>query len=97
MKKVILTGNFGLSRIIHGQMRMHDWKMTHRQLLGMFEELIELGVTTFDHADIYGNYTCEALLGEVLSLNKGLRDKIEIVTKCGIKLVSDRYPGRKAY
>jgi predicted oxidoreductase len=59
------------------------------------DELVEMGVISFDHADIYGNYTCEALLGEVLSLNKGLRNKIEIITKCGIKLVSDKFPERK--
>jgi predicted oxidoreductase len=95
MDKVKLTGEFGLSRIIHGQMRMNDWKMSNHQLLKLFEELIEMGVTSFDHADIYGNYSCEAVLGDVLSLKKGLRDKIEIVTKCGIKLVSEKYPERK--
>lgn len=93
--RILLAENFSLSRIIHGQMRMNDWKMTNSDLLGLFHELLDLGITTFDHADIYGNYTCEARLGEVLSLEKGLRDRIEIVTKCGIKLVSDKYPDRK--
>jgi predicted oxidoreductase len=95
MNKISLTNNFGLSRIVHGQMRMGDWKMSINELSAFMEELVELGVTSFDHADIYGNYTCEALLGEVLSLNKGLRNKIEIITKCGIKLVSDKFPERK--
>jgi len=95
MKKEILAGNFGLSRIVHGQMRMGDWKMSTQELSVFMEKLIELGVTSFDHADIYGNYSCEAMLGEVISLNKGLRNKIEIITKCGIKLVSDKYPERK--
>jgi predicted oxidoreductase len=95
MDKVKLSEDFGLSRIIHGQMRMNDWNMSNLQLLNLFEELVEMGITTFDHADIYGNYSCEAVLGDVLSLNKGLRDKIELVTKCGIKLVSEKYPERK--
>jgi predicted oxidoreductase len=95
MDRIKLTENFSLSRIIHGQMRMKDWKMTPQQLLQLFEELLEMGITTFDHADIYGNYECEAILGDVLSLKKGLRDQIEIVTKCGIKLVSGKYPERK--
>jgi len=95
MNKVKLTTNFGLSRIVHGQMRMGDWKMSTRELSVFMEELVELGVTSFDHADIYGNYSCEAMLGEVLNLNKGLRNKIEIITKCGIKLVSDKFPERK--
>jgi predicted oxidoreductase len=95
MNKVNLTTNFGLSRIVHGQMRMGNWKMTSQELSVLMDELVELGVTSFDHADIYGNYGCEAMLGEVLSLNKNLRSKIEIVTKCGIKLVSDKFPERK--
>ena len=95
MNKVKLTTNFGLSRIVHGQMRMGDWKMSTRELSVFMEELVELGVTSFDHADIYGNYSCEAMLGEILNLNKGLRNKIEIITKCGIKLVSDKFPERK--
>lgn len=93
--RINLTDHFSLSRIIHGQMRMNDWNMGNRQLLDLFKQLLNLGITTFDHADIYGNYTCEARLGEVMSLEKGLRNKLEIVTKCGIKLVSDKYPDRK--
>jgi predicted oxidoreductase len=95
MEKVGLTNDFSMSRIIHGQMRMNDWTMKDKQLLHLFEELVGMGITTFDHADIYGNYTCETVLGNVLSLDKSLRGKIEIVTKCGIKLVSDKYPERK--
>ncbi|MFA5974243.1 MAG: aldo/keto reductase [Lentimicrobiaceae bacterium] len=95
MNKVNFTNNFGLSRIVHGQMRMGDWKMSVPELSSLMEELVELGVTSFDHADIYGNYSCEAMLGEVLNTNKGLRNKIEIITKCGIRLVSDKFPERK--
>lgn len=43
------------------------------------------GITTFDHADIYGGYRCEAAFGAALAEAPGLRDRIEIVTKCGIK------------
>lgn len=95
MEKVKFTKDFGMSRIVHGQMRMNDWKMSKQQLLVFFEELIGIGITTFDHADIYGNYTCETMLGNILSLDKSLRNRIEIVTKCGIKLVSDKFPERK--
>ena len=95
MHKTNLTHDFALSRIVHGQMWLAKWGLTGRSLPGFLEELIDLGVTTFDHADIYGNYTCEAMLGDVLALNKGLRDKIQLITKCGIKLVSDKFPGRK--
>ncbi|MFO7614986.1 MAG: aldo/keto reductase [Bacteroidales bacterium] len=89
------TKNFSISRIVHGQMRLAEWNLSSQALLGFLEELIELGVTTLDHADIYGNYVCEAILGETISLDKTIRDRIQIVTKCGIKLVSDKFPGRK--
>jgi len=95
MNKVNLTDNFALSRIVHGQMRMGDWEMSHQELSVFMEELVEMGVTSFDHADIYGNYSCEAMLGDVLNINKSLRNKIEIITKCGIMLVSDKFPERK--
>lgn len=42
-----------------------------------------LALTTTDHADIYGGYTVEALFGDELR-GTGLRDRIEIVTRCGI-------------
>lgn len=45
---------------------------------------VELGVTSFDHADIYGGYRMEALFGEALTLWGGSRHSIEIITKCGI-------------
>ncbi|MEI7492246.1 MAG: aldo/keto reductase [Bacteroidota bacterium] len=93
MNKVKLTNDFGLSRIVHGQMRMNGWNLSPRELLSFMEELVAMGVTTFDHADIYGNYSCEAILGDVIRLKKSLRNEIEIITKCGIKLVSDKNPG----
>jgi predicted oxidoreductase len=93
--KVNLTNDLGLSRIVHGQMRMNGWNLSGRELLKLMEELIELGVTSFDHADIYGNYSCEAIFGDVIRLKKSLRNEIEIITKCGIKLISDKFPGRK--
>jgi predicted oxidoreductase len=95
IKIMNLTDDFGLSRIVHGQMRMAGWKLSDTALLKLIEEEIELGVTSFDHADIYGNYSCESILGDVLNLKKSIRGKIQIITKCGIKLVSDKFPGRK--
>jgi predicted oxidoreductase len=95
MERVNLAEGFGLSRIVHGQMRIPDWHLSPQELLWLMEELTGLGVTSFDHADIYGNYSCEASLGEAIRLKKSFRDGIEIITKCGIKLVSDKFPGRK--
>jgi predicted oxidoreductase len=54
---------------------------------------LEAGITTFDHADIYGQYTCEGLFGRALAEAPALRDRMELVTKCGINAVCDNRPG----
>lgn len=95
MKKVNLSDKFQISPLVHGHWRLNDWKLTDNQLLSLTEQVIELGITTFDHADIYGNYSCEEKFGSILKSNPSLRKRIEIVTKCGIKIMSNKYPERK--
>jgi predicted oxidoreductase len=95
MNRIKLAQDFEISRIVHGLWRLTDWNLSDQELLRLTEQAIELGVTTFDHADIYGDYRCEKLFGDALALNPGLRSRMEIVTKCGIKLVSEKFPGRK--
>lgn len=46
---------------------------------------VDAGYTLFDHADIYGMGLCESLFGKVLKENKGLRKRVFIATKCGIR------------
>ena len=95
MQKITLSKDLRISPVIHGHWRLKEWNMTPQQLLSFTQQSIELGVTTIDHADIYGDYSCELLFGKALSLNPGLRNKIELITKCGIKLMSDKFPERK--
>lgn len=45
-----------------------------------------IGITLFDHADIYRGGKSEAVFGEVLASTPGLRDAIQLQTKCGIRL-----------
>ncbi|ECO8017261.1 hypothetical protein FXS13_01020 [Salmonella enterica] len=52
------------SRFVMGYWRLMDWSMSARQLVSFIEEHLDLGVTTVDHADIYGGYQCEAAFGE---------------------------------
>jgi predicted oxidoreductase len=56
---------------------------------------LELGITTFDHADIYGLYTCEGLFGAALKDAKHLRDQMQIVTKCCINVPCEKRPGTR--
>ena len=77
--------HFTFSEFVAGFWRMESWDMTPMQRLSLIEQYLELGVTTMDHADIYGQYQCETLFGEVLALKPALRQQMQIVSKCGIK------------
>ena len=83
---------FALSRIVAGMWRMAECGMTIEQRIAFIEQCIDMGVTSFDHADIYGNYKVECLFGEALHKQPGLRQRIELVSKCGIKLVAPQRP-----
>lgn len=72
------------SRFVMGYWRLMDWNMSPVQLADFIEEHLDLGITTVDHADIYGGYQCEAAFGEALKRAPALRERMEIVTKCGI-------------
>ncbi len=95
MNKIKLAEVLELSRIVSGHWRLAEWKLSAKELASLTEQTIETGITTFDHADIYGNYSCEKLFGDALRLQPGLRQRIQLVTKLGIKLVSDKFPERK--
>ncbi|KFG97594.1 oxidoreductase [Burkholderia paludis] len=80
------------SRIVFGMWRIADWALSVRERRALIEAALELGVTSFDHADIYGDYAAEGLFGDVLAEARHLRERMQIVTKCGIRLVSARRP-----
>lgn len=94
MIRTQLTPDFSISRIVHGHWRLNDWNLSPQELLTFSKKAVELGVTTIDHAAIYGDYSCEKRFGEVLKLDPSLREKIEIVTKCGLNLISSKFPER---
>lgn len=56
-----------------------------RALREFVDLLIEHGITTVDHADIYGGYRSEAIFGRILGERPTLREHLQIVTKCGIR------------
>jgi predicted oxidoreductase len=81
--------------IVLGLWRLVDWQMTPAQRLSFLQQALELGVSTIDQADIYGDYQSDACLGEAFALQPSLRDRLQIVTKCGIKLVSANRPAHR--
>ncbi|MBN1501306.1 MAG: aldo/keto reductase [Spirochaetes bacterium] len=92
MKRIKLSKTLTLPEIVHGMWRLIDWKWSFNETLEFIESAVNIGITAFDHADIYGNYECEKEFGKAMSMKPELRNKIQLITKCGIKLVSDKYP-----
>ncbi len=90
VSKLSLSERLSLSRLSLGVWRMNQWNLNDGDLLALFETAVELGITTIDHADIYGGYTCEARFGNLVPTS--LRQKMQLVTKCGIKLISPNRP-----
>lgn len=85
MEKVSFTSSLSLSRLIYGMWRIGDDEDTSpKHVQAKIEACLEQGITTMDQADIYGDYGAEEILGNCLRVAPGLRDKIEIVTKCNI-------------
>ncbi|GHC25169.1 aryl-alcohol dehydrogenase [Gemmobacter nanjingensis] len=85
MMERITLGNVTLSRLVYGMWRLGDDADTSpAHVQAKVEACLAQGITTMDQADIYGGYTAEGLLGAALRAAPGLRDRIEIVTKCDI-------------
>jgi predicted oxidoreductase len=83
-----------LSPIVAGMWRLHEWQLDVPARVSWIEQALDLGITSFDHADIYGGYQCEALFGAALALAPDLRQHMQLVSKCGIQLV---HPARPAH
>jgi predicted oxidoreductase len=82
-----------LSRMVVGAWRWHA--VSSQQIETLIKTSLAEGITSFDHADIYGDYSCEEAFGNVLRRNTALRNEMELVTKCGIKLLSDKRPNHR--
>ncbi|MEP1231303.1 MAG: aldo/keto reductase [Litorimonas sp.] len=85
MTRIELSSGLTLSRLIYGMWRLGDDSDTSpSHIEAKIDACLAQGITTFDQADIYGGYEAEALLGNCLKSAPHLKDKMEIITKCGI-------------
>ena len=84
-----------LSRLALGFWHLLEWDASAEDVVKLVEQALELGITTTDHASIYGGYLCEREFGKALAAAPGLRNNIQIVTKCGIEAVCDEKPENK--
>ena len=90
-----------VSRLAYGCMRISvgSWdrndvtEETIRGGIRSVEAAFEAGYTFFDHADIYGDTTCETIFGRALALHPGWRERMVIATKCGIRWEDEPRPG----
>ncbi len=92
MKRIKINENIDFSQIIYGMWRLADGEINDaKSVTNKINLCLDQGITTFDQADIYGDYSAEALFGIALKEDKSLRNKIEIVTKCGIVAPCGKY------
>lgn len=92
METIQLNNEVSLSRIVQGFWRLHTWNLSPQELLDFMKECVSLGVTSFDTAEIYGNYQSEILLGQALAIEPDFRSKIQIITKTGINKLNPSKP-----
>ena len=88
--------SLAVSRLAYGCWRLagtNDPKQVKpdagRNVRDVIVAAVEAGYTLFDHADIYCRGMCEQLFGEVLAEVRGLREKMVIATKCGVRFAGD--------
>ncbi len=77
------------SKVIAGTMTWGSWgkKLTTTEMIDLMQFCRSLGITTFDHADIYGGYANEAAFGNALKESNIDRTAIQLISKCGIQMV----------
>jgi predicted oxidoreductase len=97
MKKIqVGKSDLQFSRLVYGVWRLADAAdRSHAHIREKVDACLDQGITTFDHADIYGDYECEQLFGQVLERDPALRSKMQIISKCDIALISDKFPQRR--
>ena len=75
------------SRIIAGTMTWGKWGKQHSaaEMIALMNHCVENNITTFDHADIYGDYTNEEDFGKAFNKSGIKRENIQLISKCGIQ------------
>ena len=79
------------SEVIIGCMSWAKWgkEYSTEELIDLMKFCLDEGLSTFDHADIYGDYTTESRFGEAFLKSGIKRESIQLITKCGIQYVGE--------
>ncbi len=87
MEKIYLSDSGPkVSPAVYGFYRWGNGDLSQSKMEGIVDLCLELGINTFDHADIYGGYECEELFGRAIKNKSVKREDIVLFTKCGIIL-----------
>ena len=92
MKKISLSDSGPkVSEAIYGFWRWTDeGAVTTSQLEKTVNLCLDLGINTFDHADIYGDFTIEEHFGKILQNKSFKREDVVLFSKCGIRKSADK-------
>jgi len=84
-----MKNRISYSKIIAGTMTWGSWgkNLTKSKIADLIGYCVENGITTFDHADIYGGYTNEEAFGNAFSQSLIPRERVQLISKCGIQYV----------
>jgi predicted oxidoreductase len=66
--------------------------ISYRTVQAKLHACLDQGITTFDHADVYGNYRIEELFGKAVKESNIKREDIILSTKCGINTIDESRP-----
>jgi len=94
MQKIYLSDSGPkVSEAVYGFYRWHEEVSDAPQTMERIVNLcLELGINTFDHADIYGHYQCEELFGKLMAQGSFRREDVVLFTKCGLRMPHPSQP-----
>ncbi len=86
-----MKNQISYSKIIAGAMSWGSWgkQMSTEEMVSLMHHCLKVGITTFDHADIYGGYATEADFGNAFASSEIPREQIQLISKCGIQYMCD--------
>ncbi|NHM06069.1 aldo/keto reductase [Flavobacterium sp. CYK-4] len=84
------------SKLIAGVMTWGSWgkNLNTSDMENLIQVCLENGLSSFDHADIYGGYSTESAFGTALKQSGIDRKKIQLITKCGIQYQCENRPNQ---
>ncbi len=79
--------NTDYSKIIAGAMNWGKWgrNLSEKDIIERINCCIDNNIYTFDHADIYGDYSTETDFGNAFAKSGIDRENIKLISKCGIQ------------